>query len=259
MNNKYKVSNNMKTRFCRGVTGGVCRSYKNCKFAHSIEDISPLKCRNGLDCKFKTTCYYKHGDESTEEYAYRLGYNIPNKCKYEIRKLDNIDKEIEKVDKEIDKVNKEIDTGVEMMETCRKRGGYKRGSCVVTTRPCIRYNGTKPPVDPNFYTSMIISAKTDDCFSSDFDEVYFPKYRSNSRKNSSEVSKNWWKFYGNVNCGGVRHKKLSYSKSTLFGKKQKPPRLTLLQKQTLSDDIENDWNNGNLMHCERAYIVVENC
>ena len=165
-------------------------------------------------------------------------------------------------------MNIKNEIGVEMIESSRQRGrgynmssrkrgrGYKMSSRVIT-QPCIRStNNIKSPVDLFFYNNMVISAKSDS-FDSDFDEIYFPKCGSGLRKTSSDVSRNWCENYGNVQSDLDYDKKLTYSDTIIFGKKQKPPRLSLIQKHNLKDDIERDWNEGNLIYKERAYIEMD--
>lgn len=50
-----------------------CKMGKACKFAHSIEQLSPFECKFGAKCKNGVKCSFKHQAETKEQYVKRLG------------------------------------------------------------------------------------------------------------------------------------------------------------------------------------------
>lgn len=84
-----------RSRLCiSATTEAPCPHGDKCKFAHSIEEINPRQCEYGLKCRMVRQvkggglknrptfgdagkpckmCYYKHADETTEDYLVRVG------------------------------------------------------------------------------------------------------------------------------------------------------------------------------------------
>jgi hypothetical protein len=75
-----------KTKLCDSVqTGKTCRHGKNCRFAHSVDELVVSPCVFGADCKFVTCnngiygnsgnkkCAHQHPEEKLEDYYVRTG------------------------------------------------------------------------------------------------------------------------------------------------------------------------------------------
>ncbi len=82
----------LRSRLCRSIeTGKKCPHGKNCRFAHSIDEIELVDCYFGHSCNrvsittngvYKNMrncnkCTYKHPDESINNYCTRIGLKIP--------------------------------------------------------------------------------------------------------------------------------------------------------------------------------------
>lgn len=83
------VNKTSQTKFCKNaLETGFCKR-KNCSFAHTIEALKKLQCKSGKKCWAMDTCAFFHGDETVENYAYRLDIDlskITNKQPVEILK-----------------------------------------------------------------------------------------------------------------------------------------------------------------------------
>jgi hypothetical protein len=75
-----------KTKLCDSIkTGKTCRHGKNCRFAHSVEELVISPCVFGADCKFVVynqgvysnnrdkNCTHQHPEEKLEDYYVRTG------------------------------------------------------------------------------------------------------------------------------------------------------------------------------------------
>lgn len=63
--------------FCKSctVTKAKCHFKKKCKFAHTIDAITPIVCKYGDACVWRElTCNKIHVDETKDEYAFRVGF-----------------------------------------------------------------------------------------------------------------------------------------------------------------------------------------
>lgn len=60
------------TRLCN--FGSNCKR-KECSFAHSVEEFTPVECRFDERCRTKDTCKFKHRDETKEAFIRRSGLN----------------------------------------------------------------------------------------------------------------------------------------------------------------------------------------
>ena len=77
---EVRVSN-VKSRMCTSVLQSTaCKHGDNCRFAHSVEELTPAKCLFGKDCKFVNSkvrnCYFSHPFESKFEYCKRVGIKV---------------------------------------------------------------------------------------------------------------------------------------------------------------------------------------
>jgi hypothetical protein len=75
-----------KSQMCNSVkTNSRCMHGKSCRFAHDVEELTPVMCQHGKNCKFVSfigdcyrnngnkLCTYQHTDEKIEEYLIRSG------------------------------------------------------------------------------------------------------------------------------------------------------------------------------------------
>jgi hypothetical protein len=77
-----------KSQMCNSVKNGiisVCPHGKSCRFAHTVEELTPLMCQHSKLCKFvelngdcycnigDKICFYQHVDEKIEDYLIRVG------------------------------------------------------------------------------------------------------------------------------------------------------------------------------------------
>ena len=75
-----------KSQMCKSVkTNSRCMHGKSCRFAHTVDELSPVMCQHGKNCKFVSfngdcyrnngnkICTYQHTDEKIEEYLIRSG------------------------------------------------------------------------------------------------------------------------------------------------------------------------------------------
>jgi len=75
-----------KSQMCKSVkANSKCLHGKSCRFAHSVEELTPVMCQHGKNCKFVSfigdcyrnngnkVCFYQHDDEKIEEYLIRSG------------------------------------------------------------------------------------------------------------------------------------------------------------------------------------------
>ena len=78
-----------KSQMCKSTKNGItiskCPHGKSCRFAHSLDELSPRECVYGQDCKFieykgiyccnygNKLCLYKHPEEKIEDYLVRTG------------------------------------------------------------------------------------------------------------------------------------------------------------------------------------------
>jgi hypothetical protein len=63
--------------FCKSCTvvKAKCQLKKKCKFAHTLESITPLVCKYGDDCVWRElTCNKIHEGETKDEYGFRVGF-----------------------------------------------------------------------------------------------------------------------------------------------------------------------------------------
>lgn len=73
---KADSADRVATQPCKSIMScGKC-PYKNCTFAHTFEQLSPIKCRNDGYCRYRT-CFFIHSYESKDEYTMRMGINLP--------------------------------------------------------------------------------------------------------------------------------------------------------------------------------------
>jgi len=72
---------NVKSRMCTSVLQNTeCKHGENCRFAHSVDELTPASCLFGKDCKFVNSkvrnCYFCHPFESKFEYCKRVGIKV---------------------------------------------------------------------------------------------------------------------------------------------------------------------------------------
>ena len=72
---------NVKSRMCTSLLQNTgCKHGENCRFAHSVEELTPASCLFGKDCKFVNSkvrnCYFCHPFESKFEYCKRVGIKV---------------------------------------------------------------------------------------------------------------------------------------------------------------------------------------
>jgi len=72
---------NVKSRMCTSVLQNTeCKHGENCRFAHSVDQLTPASCLFGKDCKFVNSkvrnCYFCHPFESKFEYCKRVGIKV---------------------------------------------------------------------------------------------------------------------------------------------------------------------------------------
>jgi hypothetical protein len=73
-----------KSKMCSSFgTNKPCRHGGNCRFAHTVDELSPSECFFGTDCKFlhcpERLCVFIHEQETKIQYCQRLGIKIPRK------------------------------------------------------------------------------------------------------------------------------------------------------------------------------------
>jgi len=64
--------NNQYTKICKSTLNNSKCSYRNCMFAHSLEELEPSKCTFNNRCKYKDTCKFIHQFETKDKYVARL-------------------------------------------------------------------------------------------------------------------------------------------------------------------------------------------
>ena len=77
-----------KSQMCNSVKDGIiskCPHGKSCRFAHTLEELTPVMCQHAKLCKFvqftggcycnigDKICFYQHVDEKIEDYLIRVG------------------------------------------------------------------------------------------------------------------------------------------------------------------------------------------
>jgi len=79
-----KDKGNSKSKICTSFgTKKSCRHGENCRFAHTVDELSPSECFFGTDCKFlhcpERLCVFIHEQETKIQYCQRVGIKIPKK------------------------------------------------------------------------------------------------------------------------------------------------------------------------------------
>lgn len=75
-----------RSRACKSVSSGEkCLKGEKCMFAHSFNELNPVACKFGMNCKFifsdTKTCFYIHPEETKEMYCKRnLIFQQQKKC-----------------------------------------------------------------------------------------------------------------------------------------------------------------------------------
>jgi len=66
-----------KSQMCSSIGSGKCRHGVKCRFAHTVEELTPMECFFGNKCQFivssKKKCMCIHSMENKEEYCKRVG------------------------------------------------------------------------------------------------------------------------------------------------------------------------------------------
>lgn len=70
LKNQKTTFSNTRSRMCRNKSNCF---YKNCNFAHSLDELTPVSCSFDEVCRYKSsTCQYFHSSETKTSYAKRL-------------------------------------------------------------------------------------------------------------------------------------------------------------------------------------------
>ena len=138
------TSTNLKTRMCRYMRrNGSCRNMESCNFAHTIEELTPMKCRDGDNCRYVSiatdtgyyhnfggrVCEFIHPDESFDNFCVRLDIkNLSDRISEERRsnrheintnqlydRIDNLESTVKTLVMVIKELNKKIDNMTESM------------------------------------------------------------------------------------------------------------------------------------------------
>ena len=81
------VTLNIISVFCKSCTipNTKCHLKKKCKFAHTIDEITPVVCKYGDGCVWRElTCIKIHDGETKNEYASRVGFKTKGGSKHTI-------------------------------------------------------------------------------------------------------------------------------------------------------------------------------
>ena len=63
------------TKLCKSVIKGFKRCLiANCKYAHSVKQLQIMKCIFDKNCRSKSTCNFKHSEETIKDYLIKKGY-----------------------------------------------------------------------------------------------------------------------------------------------------------------------------------------
>lgn len=81
MQDKRPTHNTTKTVMCKSVASNKkCYHGKNCRFAHTIDELNVIECRFGHRCRVYETCKFMHPESETKkEYLIRTGVIKVNK------------------------------------------------------------------------------------------------------------------------------------------------------------------------------------
>jgi hypothetical protein len=78
-----KVEPDLKcTRLCKKVLRGETCTITSCNFAHTRDEYRYPLCMNGDRCYKKTTCVFKHPDESEDDFNIRRNFEFPYSFPY---------------------------------------------------------------------------------------------------------------------------------------------------------------------------------
>ena len=80
---------NTKSRMCTSVASGVpCKHGSRCRFAHSVDELSPAPCFFGNECKFigcsHRNCSFIHPCEDKLAYCKRIGVKVEKKVEKKV-------------------------------------------------------------------------------------------------------------------------------------------------------------------------------
>ena len=80
---------NTKSRMCTSVASGVpCKHGSRCRFAHSVDELSPAPCFFGNECKFigcsHRNCFFIHPCEDKLAYCKRIGVKVEKKVEKKV-------------------------------------------------------------------------------------------------------------------------------------------------------------------------------
>lgn len=60
------------SKMCKSILLNKKCKYRNCNFAHTIEELSPNECKFKKNCRYKHKCKFIHEDETKLEYINRV-------------------------------------------------------------------------------------------------------------------------------------------------------------------------------------------
>tara|TARA_B100000497_G_scaffold115402_1_gene138906 strand:- start:63 stop:2606 length:2544 start_codon:yes stop_codon:yes gene_type:complete len=79
---KFEKNNIEKYRMCTSVLNNTtCPHGSRCRFAHSVDELTPKECTYGVCCRFKDSerCAFIHPQETKDQYVTRLCIPVPKK------------------------------------------------------------------------------------------------------------------------------------------------------------------------------------
>ncbi len=121
--NKDEMAKSLaKSKMCKFVMEGKSCIHKECKFAHSFDELTPAMCVFNENCKCKSKCAFMHTGETKNSFVARMKISIAPTVKVQSVSLP-LHKMVEKAEVKITKC--EIITIGKCTESCPLHGGKK--------------------------------------------------------------------------------------------------------------------------------------